>query len=406
MGMLSQCVDWLESGEKTPADLLALCRARIAERDPDLRAWVEVSPQPALAPGPLDGIPFGAKDIFETRGMATEFGSAVFAGRKGQADAALIVQLRSQGAVLVGKTQTTAFASFDPSPTRNPRNPAHTPGGSSSGSAAAVAAGMVPFALGSQTQGSVLRPASYCGVAGFKPTYGALPLDGVMPFAPSLDTAGLFTQDAADMRLLWSHMGYPPAPSRPHICAVPDRPDAEPEMEHAFGDTIDKLRADGFSVATIEFPLEWPDLLAASRLVSQYEGARTHELTWRQHGARMGAQVSQLIANGLKIPQSRYLQALAVIVAMKIKMDAIFREYPVILTPAAPGPAPFSLNSTGDPRMNSTWTALGAPAISIPIPRGGALPLGLQMTARCGDDALLLDFALLLESALLTIPPG
>jgi Asp-tRNA(Asn)/Glu-tRNA(Gln) amidotransferase A subunit family amidase len=399
MGMLAQCVEWLESGEKTPADLLALCRTRIAERDPGLRAWVEVSPQPALAPGPLDGIPFGAKDIFETRGMATEFGSAVFAGRKGQADAALIVQLRSQGAVLVGKTQTTAFASFDPSPTRNPRNPAHTPGGSSSGSAAAVAAGMVPFALGSQTQGSVLRPASYCGVAGFKPTYGLLPMDGVLPFAPTLDTAGLFTQDAADMRLLWSRMGYPAAAGTPHICAVPDRVDAEPEMEQAFAQTVSKLRAEGFCIATIEFPPTWPDLLTASRLVNQYEGARTHQLAWRQHGARIGAQVAQLIADGLALPESRYVQALAVIAEMKTKMDLVFREYPVIFTPAAPGPAPFSLKSTGDPRMNSPWTALGAPAIAVPMPRGDAMPLGLQMTARRGDDALLLDFAAQ------TIPP-
>jgi Asp-tRNAAsn/Glu-tRNAGln amidotransferase A subunit and related amidases len=393
MGLLAECVEWLESGEKTPADLIALCRARIAEREPELRAWVEVSPQPALGRGPLDGIPFGAKDIFETRGMATEFGSPVFAGRKGQADAALIVQLRSQGGVLLGKTQTTAFASFDPSLTRNPRNPAHTPGGSSSGSAAAVAAGMVPFALGSQTQGSVLRPASYCGVAGFKPTYGLLPLGGVMPFAPLLDTAGLFTQDAADMRLLWTRMGHPAAAGAPHICAAPDRLDAEPDMERAFRDTVSKLRAEGFAVAKLELPPEWPDLLAASRLVNRYEGARTHQLAWREHGARMGPQVAQLIADGLQLPESLYLHALAVIAEMKIKMDLVFREYPVILTPAAPGPAPLSLNSTGDPRMNSTWTALGTPAISIPMSGGDALPLGLQMTARRGDDALLLDFA-------------
>jgi Asp-tRNA(Asn)/Glu-tRNA(Gln) amidotransferase A subunit family amidase len=392
MGMLTQYVEWLESGEKTAADLVALCRERIAAREPELRAWVEVAPQDPLGNGPLDGIPFGVKDIFETRGLATEFGAPVYADRKGQTDAALVTQLRSQGAVMMGKTQTTALASFDPSPTRNPHNPGHTPGGSSSGSAAAVAAGMVPFALGSQTQGSVLRPASYCGVVGFKPTFGLLPLEGVMPFAPSLDTAGLFTEDADDMRLLWSRMGYPAAASAPNVCAAPDILDTEPEMESAFRQNVDALRAAGFRVEVIEFP-DWPDLLAASRLVSQYEGSRTHEQAWRQHGVRLGAKVAQLIADGLQFPESRYSHALAVIGEVKKKMDAVFREYPILLTPAAPGPAPCSLDSTGDPRMNSTWTALGTPAISVPMAWSGAMPVGLQMTARPGDDALLLDFA-------------
>ncbi len=392
MGMLTQCVDWLESGEKTPADLVALCRARIAEREPELCAWVEVAPQDPLGHGALDGIPFGVKDIFETRGLATEFGSAVYAGRKGQTNAALVMQLRSQGAAMMGKTQTTPLASFDPSPTRNPRNPAHTPGGSSSGSAAAVAAGMVPFALGSQTQGSVLRPASYCGVVGFKPTFGLLPLDGVLPFAPSLDTAGLFAQDTDDMRLLWSRMGFPAAASAPTICAAPDVLDVEPDMESTFRQNVNAVRAAGFRVEVIEFP-DWPALLAASRLVSQYEGARTHEVAWRQHGVRLGAKVAQLIADGLQFPESRYSQALAVIGEVKKKMDAVFRAYPILLTPAAPGAAPCGLDSTGDPRMNSTWTALGTPAVSVPMAWAGAMPLGLQMTARPGEDARLLDFA-------------
>jgi Asp-tRNA(Asn)/Glu-tRNA(Gln) amidotransferase A subunit family amidase len=391
--MLTRYVEWLESGENTPADLVALCQARIAERESELRAWVEVAPQDPLGRGPLNGIPFGVKDIFETRGLTTEFGSPVYAGRKGQADAALVTQLRSQGAVVMGKTQTTALASFDPSPTRNPRNPGHTPGGSSSGSAAAVAAGMVPFALGSQTQGSVLRPASYCGVVGFKPTFGLLPLEGVMPFAPSLDTAGLFTQDADDMRLLWSRMGFPAAAAGvPTVCAALDVLDVEPEMESTFRQNLAALRAAGFRVEAIELP-DWPELLAASRLVSQYEGSRTHELAWRQHGMRLGAKVAQLIADGLQFPESRYSQALAVIGEVKKKMDAVFREYPVLLSPAAPGPAPCGLESTGDPRMNSTWTALGTPAVSVPMAWAGAMPLGLQMTARPGDDAMLLDFA-------------
>jgi Asp-tRNA(Asn)/Glu-tRNA(Gln) amidotransferase A subunit family amidase len=399
MGLLTECVEWLQSGEKSAADLVALCRYRIAEREPELHAWVEVSPQAALGSGPLDGIPFGAKDIYETRGLATEFGCPAFAGRKGQADAALVVQLCSRGAVLMGKTHTTPLASFDPSPTRNPRNPGHTPGGSSSGSAAAVAAGMVPFALGSQTQGSVLRPASYCGVVGFKPTHGLLSLEGVLPFAPTLDTAGLFTQDADDMRLLWNRMGYPDAASTATKCAAADVPNVEPEMESAFQQNVSALRAAGFRIDLIELPPGWQDLLAASRLVSQYEGARTHEAAWRQHGARLGAKVAQLIADGLQLPESCYSEALATITGMKQKMDVVFREYPVILTPAAPGPAPLGLDSTGDPRMNSTWTALGTPAVSVPMAWDGALPVGLQITARRGDDAMLLDFAVAVSRA-------
>ena len=164
-------------------DLLEICLRRISSAEPDIQAWVDVSPQAPLAEGLLSGIPFGVKDIFETQGLATEYGSPLYAGRKGVFDAHLVDGLRRVGAVLLGKTRTTAFASFDPTATRNPCFPGHTPGGSSSGSAAAVAAGMVPFALGTQTLGSVLRPASFCGICGFKPTFGLLPFEGAMPFA-------------------------------------------------------------------------------------------------------------------------------------------------------------------------------------------------------------------------------
>jgi Asp-tRNA(Asn)/Glu-tRNA(Gln) amidotransferase A subunit family amidase len=392
MGMVRQYIEWLESGEKTSADLVALCQERIAEREPELRAWVEVAPQDGHGKGPLSGVPFGVKDTYETRGLATEFGSPIYAGRKGQTDATLVTQLRTRGAILMGKTQTTAFACFDPAPTRNPYDLRHTPGGSSSGSAAAVACGMVPFALGSQTQGSVLRPASYCGVCGFKPTYGLLSLEGLLPFAPSLDTPGLFTQNAADMRLLWNRMGFPAEAGSTRTAAASVSLDAEPEMEAAFRRTVDRLRAGGFRIEAIEFPPGWPDLLAASRLVNRYEGARTHEAVWRQYGAAMGTKLAQLIADGLQTSENEYRDALALIGEMKQKFDRLFREHPVILTPAAPGPAP-TIDSTGDPRMNAPWTALGTPAISIPMTHDGPLPLGLQLTARPGDDARLLDFA-------------
>lgn len=398
MGFLRECIGWLESGEKTPADLIAMCRARIAAREPELRAWVQVEPQEAPAAGSLDGVPFAAKDTFETRGLSTEFGSAIYAGRQGAADAALVTQLRQAGAILLGKTQTTAFASFDPSPTRNPHNPRHTPGGSSSGSAAAVSAGMCAFALGSQTQGSVGRPASYCGVAGFKPSYGLLSTEGLFPFAPTLDTPGLFTQDAEDMRLLWGRMGYATEAACPKVCAAPDSLEVDPEMDAAFRQAAAMLRAAGFRVDTIPFPT-WAELTAASRLVNQYEGAHTHEQVWRRHGAALGAKLGKLIADGLALPESRYREALGAIEDSKRKMALVFREYPVLLTPAAPGPAPLGLESTGDPRMNAAWTALGTPAISIPMGCAGGLPLGLQLAAAPGGDAALLAFAVAAAAA-------
>ena len=362
------------------------CLERIAACDAEVRAWVEVSPRPPCAEGRLSGVCFGAKDIFETRGMATEYGSPLYAGRKGETDAALVTQLCEAGAVLVGKTHTTAFAYFDPAPTRNPRDLSRTPGGSSSGSAAAVAAGMVPVALGSQTQGSILRPASYCGVVGFKPTHGAVSTDGVLPFAPSLDTAGFFTETAADMREL---TGYAAQPEQT-AAAFP---------YPAIHDAVERLRAAGFRVHETKPPADFDGLLAASRLINDYEGARTHRERWRQYGSRIGEKLASLVERGLAIPDARYHDAVATVRAIRVVMADFFREYPVVLTPAATGPAPAGLASTGDPAMNAPWTALGTPAISVPMPVEGP-PLGLQITAACGRDAALLETAVAMEAAL------
>lgn len=364
------------------------CLARIAAVDAEVRAWVEVSPQPPLGEGRLSGVPFAAKDIFETAGLATEYGSPLYAGRKGSRDAAIVTALRREGAILLGKTHTTAFASFDPAPTRNPRDLRRTPGGSSSGSAAAVAAGMAPLALGSQTQGSVLRPASYCGVVGFKPTFGTVDQEGVLPFAPSLDTVGFFTENAADML---EFIAPPPTASVRPACAAFTDP--------LIADTIARLRAAGFTVVEMA-PVDGFDLLlAASRLINDYEGARTHEQRWREHGDRIGAKLAALVSRGLSIPRAEYDDALATVARMRDTMTAFFAEFPIVLSPAATGPAPLGLESTGDPRMNATWTALGVPAISVPMPVDGP-PVGLQMTAAAGHDAELLSIAVEVERAL------
>jgi Asp-tRNA(Asn)/Glu-tRNA(Gln) amidotransferase A subunit family amidase len=340
------------------------CLRRIGGLDSEIRAWVEVNPQPATGSGALDGVPFGAKDIFETRGLATAYGSPLYAGRKGGEDAALVALLRAQGAILVGKTHTTAFASFDPAPTRNPRLPGCTPGGSSAGSAAAVAAGMVPFAIGTQTLGSILRPAAYCGVCGFKPTFGLLPFDGALPFAPSLDTAGFFTATAREMADLWS---------RVRGAALP-QPAAVPTL--------------------FASPAGWAELTAAAFLVNRYEGARTHADRYREFGDRLGARLAALIREGLATPGADYAAALSHIASMRETMAEVFAHIPFLLTPATTGPPPAGYDSTGDPAANAPWTALGVPAIVLPRPGG----LGLQITAAWGQDDALVSLAAALES--------
>ncbi len=389
--MLKKFWEQLDSGGK-PDDLIAICRRRIAERDGEVQAWVKIAPQPGLAEGPLRGIPFGVKDIFETAGLPTQYGSPLYRGRIGDVDADLVRQLRTLGAVVLGKTHTTAFASFDPAPTRNPRALDHTPGGSSSGSAAAVADGMVPFATGTQTLGSILRPASFCGVAGFKPTFGRLSTGGVLPFAPSLDTAGFFTQSAEEMQLLWTRAGFGVEcePAGRIGVAVP-LPPVDRAMSLALSRAVARLGA-----IQVELPEDFWNLVLEAKLINDYEGARMHEARWKEHGDRIGQKLASIVESGLRMPEERYLAALAFVDRIRQKMAPLFHQYSVLLSPAAKGPAPPGLSSTGDPLMNAPWTALGVPAISVPMPVDG-LPLGLQLTAGAGQDDLLLATAAQVE---------
>ncbi|MCX6629743.1 MAG: amidase [Candidatus Solibacter sp.] len=394
--MLLQFLQALNSGEKTPGDLLEICLRRIAASEPDIQAWVEVSPQAPLGEGLLNGIPFGVKDIFETRGLATEYGSPLYAGRKGTVDAQVVSSLRRRGAVLLGKTRTTAFASFDPAATRNPRFPGHTPGGSSSGSAAAVAAGMVPFALGTQTLGSILRPASFCGICGFKPSFGLLPFEGALAFAPSLDTVGLFTRSAAGMAELWSR-GFGGRFDADLHRAAWMRVPAEGEMEHAIAAAVGRLRARGVSIDEIAPPAGWDRLRAAARTINQYEGARSQRPRFEEFGDRIGHKLADLVRAGLRLAPSEYDDARAHVEQMKVAVSSIFWDYPAILTPAAAGPAPAGLATTGDPSHNAPWTALGVPAIAVPLAVEGG-PLGVQVAGAWGRDDALVAVAAQLEA--------
>ncbi|MEB2364436.1 MAG: amidase [Bryobacteraceae bacterium] len=374
----------------------ALERFRLTEAE--IHAWVEVSPREPLHEGLLSGVPFGVKDIFETRGLCTAYGAEIYRGRNGIRDAAAVARLCEQGAVLFGKTETTAFAYFDPAPTRNPRNPAHTPGGSSSGSAAAVAAGVVPFALGSQTMGSIIRPASFCGIAGFKPTYGVLPVDGMMPFAPSLDTVGFLAESTAVCRQVWHALGFPVgAPHRIRFAVCEGLPVVLPEMQLAFDHAASLLVSSGYPLELVQLPVPYKELLTAVRQVNDYEGARSHYERWKEFGTRLGEKLAGLVARGVMICEEEYRRQLLLLRDVGSKVDAMFGDEVVLLTPAAPGPAPVGLESTGDPVMNAVWTGLGTPALSIPMPYGTGLPLGLQLIARRGAEAALLHAGALLE---------
>ena len=399
-------------GQTTPNELVEYCLERIEERDQVTEAWACLDSDRArreasrLADelktgsprGNLHGIPFGVKDIFDTAGLATEWGSALYRGRVPAEDAALVARLREAGAIVLGKTHTTAFAYFDPGPTRNPHNAQHTPGGSSSGSAAAVADKMIPFALGSQTQGSVIRPASFCGVVGLKPSFGKLPTGGVLPFAPSLDQVGLFTSTVDDMAFLWYTMRDASEKKPPvgRLAAPPWPIDAglEPEMQGAFGQALERLRTAGFAVDPVSLPESFNDLPRATKCVMRFEAAQVHRQRFEQHGPEIGAKLFALIAEGRKTTRSEYEWSLEVLVRARADFAALTREFPVWVTPAALGPAPKGLASTGDPCCNSPFTALGVPALSLPFGLSQAgLPLGMQLAAGANQEDLLLSTA-------------
>ena len=294
--------------------------------------------------------------------------------------------------MLLGKTQTAAFAYRTPAPTRNPRNLEHSPGGSSSGSAAAVAADMIPFAVGSQTLGSVLRPASYCGITGFKPSYGLFSMEGVLPMARSLDTLGFFTHTPADMRLLWEALGQSGGGEAVALGVIEPLPELEPEMKAAVSAAVSLLRHRGLSVQAVPIAPLLEKLAGETRIVMFYEGARFHEERFHRYGERL-EDLAGLVREGLQLSGDRYAEACGIIEQGKRELARHYQTTPVILAPAATGPAPRGLASTGDPRVNAPWTALGVPSLSMPLPVEG-LPLGLQLTAAEGQDGQVLDTAI------------
>jgi Asp-tRNA(Asn)/Glu-tRNA(Gln) amidotransferase A subunit family amidase len=417
----------IASGEMTSEACVRACLARISELEPQVQAWEFIDGERALAQakaadearrqgrgvGPLHGVPIAIKDIIDTADMPTEHGCAAFKGRQPSKDAACVSALRAAGAVILGKTVTTELATFTPGKTRNPRNAEHTPGGSSSGSAAAVACDMAPVALGTQTIGSVIRPSSFCGVYGFKPTFGLIPRTGVMTQAPSLDTVGVIGRSVDDVALVADAMqGYDDrdpasiAASRPQIAAIarqdwPLAPifafikthawsEADAATREAFGELVEQL---GDKVTEISIDHSTERGVAAARTVQRVELAAHFGALLDRAPDMLSKTLAGLIEEGRRISGADYVAALNAREQFNDTVDEILLAHGTILTPAALGVAPKGLGSTGNPVFCAFWTYLGIPAVSLPLLEADGLPMGVQLVGARRDDGRLLRTA-------------
>jgi Asp-tRNA(Asn)/Glu-tRNA(Gln) amidotransferase A subunit family amidase len=389
---------------------------RIDELDPALHAFVSDAGRRARVTrqaqeakgGRLAGLPVGIKDVIRVDGLPTRAGSRLPADLFDGPEAPAVTRLRQAGAVVVGKTVTAEFAFLDPGPTRNPRDPAHTPGGSSSGSAAAVASGMVPLALGTQTVGSVIRPAAFCGVVGFKPTYGRIPCSGVIACSPSIDAIGMFVPDVRSAEraasVLCDRWTTFPGAGRPAL-GVPDGPyldEVEPPARAEFEATIERLRSCGYEVVCAEAMKDLDDIGARHRRLIAYEMACVHRDWFARHRELYSTHSAAAIEDGCRTTPHEANEALAGGARLRDELEdwMLAHGVDVIVSPSATGPAPKGLSSTGNPVMNLPWSHAGMPAITLPAGTVGKLPLGLQCAGRYGDDERLLAWAAVLEREL------
>ena len=418
----------LRRGEVRAEELTAACLQRISQRDGDIRAWAYVDPELALEQarradaqrqaggplGPLHGLPVGLKDIIDTADMPTENGTAIDAGRQPRRDAAVVARLRAAGAVILGKTVTTECAHLAPSPTRNPQALEHTPGGSSSGSAAAVASGMVPLAVGTQTGGSIIRPAAYCGIMGFKPSFGLIPRSGVLRHSPWLDTVGSMARTITDAALLADAMaGDDPADPGSGPQAAPEilntaltEPPVTPllgfvktsawaEIKPDCAQGFAELRAElGPCCHDIELPAVFAEAAISQRRLA-WAGMAQHLRHYYEHGSQQLAyETRAAIEEGLTISAVDYLGALGVRAVLQAGLDEFFYRYDALLTPATTGEAPHGLSTTGSPAFCVTWTLTGLPTVTLPLLEGAnGLPIGVQLVGRRGYDGRLLRTA-------------
>ncbi|WP_029582343.1 amidase [Bradyrhizobium sp. URHD0069] len=424
---LAEAAADIREGRITSAELTADCLKQVAAVDEKVQAWAFLDRSYAMqqaeaadahrkqgkALGPLHGVPIGIKDIFDTSDMPTEFGSPLWAGRTPRTDAAAVARLRSAGAVIMGKTVTTEYAYFHPGKTRNPHDAERTPGGSSSGSAAAVASNMVPGAIGSQTNGSVIRPAAFCGIVGFKPTHGLIPRSGALLLSRTLDHVGVFARTVEDVALLAETLaGFdeedldtrplaiphfsavaasePPLPPRFAFLRSAVWEQADPVTREAFGELVETL---GEAASEVELGPSFDQAVDMHRVIMEVEMAHNLRRDYKRGGDKLSTQLRQLIERGRAHLAMDYCNALAGITPLNQSLDLIFDEYDAVLTPAAPGEAP-GIGTTGSPIFCTTWSYLGVPAISLPLMSSETgLPLGVQLVGRRGNDVRLLRTA-------------
>lgn len=423
---LSEASRLIRLRELSPSELLEALLRRIERLEPHIESWVTLDRERARATadtlareaeagrlrGPLHGIPVGIKDIYYTAGLRTTMGSPIYKDFVPSNDAATVARLREAGAVILGKTETTEFAAHDPAPTRNPWNLEHTPGGSSSGSAAAVSSGMCPASLGSQTGGSVIRPAAYCGVVGLKPTYDLISRSGVYPLSWSLDHVGFFTrtvEDAAIMLDVLSGRGNAfsdgplgeVTPPRLGLLRGYFQDNAHEEVWEGFEEAVERLRDAGARVVETPLPASFGVVHAAHRAIFASEAASVHEEDYRDMRSDYRVNMRGLVASGLMVPASAYIRAQRIRGRFIRETAAILRDVGCLLTPSATTPAPRGLEYTGDPAFNAPWSFCGFPAITVPsgLTRDG-LPLGIQLVGRPLDEGQLLVDARWCEEAL------
>jgi Asp-tRNA(Asn)/Glu-tRNA(Gln) amidotransferase A subunit family amidase len=396
--------------------LVTACLERIAKREPEVRAWAYVDPQRALAEARerdretprslLHGVPVGIKDVIDTADMPTEYNSPIYRGHRPKTDAACVALLRRAGCVILGKTATTEFANNHPAPTRNPHNLQHTPGGSSSGSAAAVADGMVPLALGTQTGGSVIRPAAYCGVAACKPSFGSINRAGLKFVAESLDTIGVFGK--TEHLLLAQHVlagrALPEKASgkpRVGLCRTPRWRDADNATQTSLERAAQQLAKAGARVGDVELPAGSQALFDRHAAVMGFESARALAWEYSNFPGEISATLRPRLEAGWRVKREEYDEVRGIARGCRARLAEMLRDFDFLLTPSAPGPAPASLASTGDPVFNRAWTLFGVPCVTLPFgtaPNG--LPLGVQLVGAFDDDMRLLAWAQWAEKSL------
>jgi Asp-tRNA(Asn)/Glu-tRNA(Gln) amidotransferase A subunit family amidase len=406
----------IEAGELTPRRIVELCAETIAAREEEVGAFVvldldaarRAAEAPRLSSSPLHGLTFGIKDIFETADLPTQYGSPIYAGYRPPADSAPVALTLRAGGIIIGKTVTTQFASLVPSVTRNPHNPAHTPGGSSSGSAAAVAAGMIPLAFGTQTAGSVIRPASYCGVAAFKPSYRLIPTVGVKEVSWHLDTAGLFGAGVADVAFAAAAIldrdlrVDRAAAAAPRIGLVRTHlwPKASTAMQKAV-ETAAKIAASaGATVTEVTLPAIFEQALTAQYIIQDYENFRALAFEYDRHHDQIDKLLRDHLDRAAAISADEYDAARRTASRGRQALADAMADNDVFLTPSAPSAAPHGLGATGDPMFNRLWTLMGTPCVNVTGLSENELPLGIQIVGRFGRDRATLEAALFVEQAI------